>query len=50
MAVTGSYTSELKWIGLSTDTKPSGQPIGTRFYETDTEKVYVYTGTDWSEV
>jgi len=29
------------WIGLSTDTKPSGD-IGDEFYETDTGKTYVY--------
>jgi hypothetical protein len=33
-----------QWVGLSTDTKPSGD-IGDEFYETDTGKTYVYDST-----
>ena len=48
MAVTGPYDMELKFLGLSTDTKPTGSlRPGTEFYETDTGKTYVYTGSAW---
>lgn len=37
-----------KYIGSSTDTKPIADvPPGSRFLETDTNAVYIYTGTDW---
>jgi len=34
-----------KWIGLSTDTKPSSGDLGDEFYETDTGNLYVYDPT-----
>lgn len=44
-----------RWFGLSTDTKPAASQgntpapdAGDPFVETDTGKVYVYTGTGWS--
>ena len=46
--VKGPFSVILKYIGLSTDTKPTDVPPGTRFYETDTGLIYVYTGTVWT--
>ena len=44
-----------RWLGLSTDTKPTksdganpGPRTGDPFIETDTGKVYIYTGSAWS--
>lgn len=36
-----------RFIGLSSDTKPSGPPAGSTFYETDTLRWYVYDGAAW---
>ncbi len=36
--------------GTSTDTKPTNVPVGTRFIETDTDKMYWWDGVDWSLV
>ena len=36
-----------KYIGLSTDTKPSNTTPGARFYETDTQRYYINDGSDW---
>lgn len=50
MTVTGPYDKVYKYIGLSTDTKPtSGVTLGSEFYERDTEKIFVYTGTAWAQ-
>jgi hypothetical protein len=41
--------SELPFIGLSTDTKPTGGVFpGTRFFEYDTQNTYVFTGGVWT--
>lgn len=38
-----------RYIGLSTDTKPTGVPVGSTFYEYDSSRRYVtYDGTNWS--
>jgi hypothetical protein len=51
MAVTGPFDHEVRYLGLSTDTKPTLYVLtGTRFYETDTGNTYIYTGTAWSEL
>ena len=48
MAVTKEATIE-RWIGLSTDSKPTGVRIGATFYEYDTKLCYkTYDGTNWS--
>lgn len=47
MAVVLSTRSQ-RFLGLSTDTKPSGVPAGSRFYETNTLLWYVYDGSAWS--
>ena len=36
-----------RWLGLSTDTKPTAPPAGSEFYETDTAATYVYDGSAW---
>lgn len=39
-----------RWMGLSTDTKPSSPAgAGHRFIETDTGKTWLWTGTAWTE-
>lgn len=38
-----------KYIGLSTDTKPTSPPIGAEFTETNTGKKWVYTADGWEE-
>lgn len=48
MAVTGPYDGYVNYLGLSTDTKPTeGIDPGTKFYETDTGKKYIYSGSAW---
>jgi len=47
MTVTGPYDSSKKWLGLSTDTKPTDIAVGTEFYETDTGKTFIYSGSAW---
>lgn len=47
-----AYTkvSSYLYYGLSTDTKPTGVPLPTICYETDTKKVFITrNGTDWIE-
>ncbi len=42
-------TTVSRYIGLSTDTKPTSVPVGSIFYERDTKAAYVaYDGTNWS--
>ena len=37
-----------RWIGLSTDTKPTTVPVGSKFFEYDTRKTFLtYDGTNW---
>jgi hypothetical protein len=37
-----------RWIGLSTDTKPtSGVPIGATYFECNTGYLYIYNGYAW---
>ena len=46
--VTGPYESFVSYIGLSTDTKPTiGIDVGTIFYESDTGRKFVFTGSTW---
>ncbi len=41
-------TNSPKYIGLSGD-EPTGVEIGSRFWEYDTDKMYVtYDGTNWT--
>jgi hypothetical protein len=47
MAVTGGRRSNALYIGLSTDQKPTGASVefAAQFYEQDTGKTYIWTGT-----
>jgi hypothetical protein len=48
MTITGPYDSAVKYVGLSTDTKPTeGVGVGTEFYETNTGKTFIYSGSAW---
>jgi hypothetical protein len=40
----------LDYIGLSTDTKPTPDQVGSRFYESDTGLNSIWTGTAWVEL
>lgn len=41
-------TTIQRFIGLSSDIKPTGVPIGSEFFELNTGKTYVaYDGTNW---
>jgi len=49
MTVTGPYEHQNKFIGLSSETKPTVNVlIGSTFYETDTGRTYIYTGITWA--
>ena len=54
MAVT-EITVVRKWVGLSTDTKPTAASmgdeayIGNEFYEMDTGYNFIWNGTEWKE-
>jgi hypothetical protein len=39
--------NEWAYFGLSTDTKPTDVPVGSRLRETDTNDVYVWDGATW---
>lgn len=54
MAVTEFYVSDPSlrfYIGTSGDSKPTdGAPTGSRFFETDTYKEYIFDGSAWQLV
>jgi len=39
-----------RWIGLSTDTKPTAPAAGSTFYETNTGYSFIYNGYAWLPV
>ncbi len=41
-------TTIQRWIGLSSDSKPTPDRAGSEYYETDTGATYVYTGSAWA--
>ena len=43
-------TTIQRYIGLSTDTKPTAPPVGSPFVETDTGFTYTYNGYAWLPV
>lgn len=48
MAVIGPFEFQIRYIGLSTDTKPTvNVPLGSGLYEADTGLVYLFDGTTW---
>ena len=38
------------FMGLSTDTKPVGVPVGSKFLETNTGNVFIFDGSDWKDL
>ena len=42
-------TDPQKYLGLSTDTKPSDPRVGAEFIEKNTGVRWIYDGTDWFE-
>lgn len=50
MTVKGPYEFNVKYIGLSTDDKPTENiKLGTEFFESDTGDVYLWTGSAWAQ-
>jgi hypothetical protein len=50
MAVKGPYEIVHRYIGLSTDTKPTERVmVGDEFFETNTRLWYIYNGSNWSQ-
>jgi hypothetical protein len=48
VAVTQVSSPPKELFGLSTDTKPTTNvPVGSIFWETDTKKKYLFSGTEW---
>jgi len=40
-----------RYIGLSTDTKPTGVEVGAEFFEYNTKDRYItYDGTNWTKI
>ena len=40
-----------RYVGLSTDTKPTGVPIGSEYLEYNSHVLYItYDGTNWVKV
>lgn len=42
-----TYVGNGLWIGISTDTNPTGIPTGSRLYHTDTGLQRIYDGAAW---
>jgi len=49
-AVVSTVKATSDFSGLSTDTKPSGQQPGSKFYETDSRQVFRYDGAVWDVI
>ena len=45
----GITFSGRKFIGLSTDAKPTDAPIGSTLLETDTLREFIYDGSNWKQ-
>lgn len=39
----------VSYVGLSSDTKPSAPPAGSKFYELNTGVWWIYDGEKWVE-
>lgn len=50
--MTVSMVSAIHWyVGLSTDTKPTDAPVGSRFYAFDgTPAWWIWDGSDWHDL
>lgn len=46
MAVT-EVTTVKRYIGLSTDTKPTAPPIGSTYYTLNTGEMFIFDGSNW---
>jgi hypothetical protein len=42
------YANGMKYLGLSTDTKPANAESGATLFETDSKKKYISTGDGWA--
>ena len=42
-------TAMQRFVGVSSDTKPAAPPVGSTFYETDTQTEYVWDGLVWRQ-
>lgn len=42
-----SYANGMKYMGLSTDTKPTKADVGASLFETDTKREFIFTGDGW---
>lgn len=42
-----AYANGMKYIGLSTDTKPAQAEVGAAFFETDTKREFIFSGETW---
>jgi hypothetical protein len=49
MTITGPFETKVRYVCLSTDTKPTDVVVGAEIYETDTGDTYIYSGSAWVE-
>ncbi len=41
------YANGMKYMGLSTDTKPTSAEVGATLFETDTKREFIFGGDGW---
>jgi len=46
MAVTSGPVTKTLFIGLSSDVKPQGAEFAAQFYESDTGRTFIWTGSN----
>jgi hypothetical protein len=49
VAAAAATSATKRFVGYSSDTKPTGVPAGTWFEELDTGLVYRFDGTQWMQ-
>jgi hypothetical protein len=42
-----AYANGMKYMGLSTDTKPTKADVGATLFERDTKREFIFTGDGW---
>ncbi len=42
-----AYANGTKYMGLSTDTKPTSAEVGATLFETDTKREFIFSGDGW---
>ena len=42
-----AYANGTKYMGLSTDTKPTSAEVGAALFETDTKREFIFSGDGW---